>query len=115
MKIDQITLRHLSMPLRSHFETSFGRSYTRDCILIELRAEGLTAYGECVADQDPGYSYETVQTAWHILRDFLIPRIKAQPVSDPRQLSAALDFVRGHPMSKGGLVMAFWELVRPLS
>lgn len=110
MKIDQITLRHLSMPLRSHFETSFGRSYTRDCILIELRAEGLTAYGECVADQDPGYSYETVQTAWHILRDFLIPKIKAQPVSDPRQLAAALDFVRGHPMAKAGLEMAFWDL-----
>ena len=63
MKIERLSLYHLRMPLVSPFETSFGRIDTRDCILIEINSEGLTGYGECVADRDPGYSSETSGTA----------------------------------------------------
>ena len=66
MKISHITLTHLSIPLVSPFETSFGRTTDRECILITIHSEGLIGYGECVADRDPGYSYETTGTAWHL-------------------------------------------------
>ena len=111
MIIDQILLHHLRMTLRTPFETSFGRSHTRDCILIEAHAEGLIGYGECVADRDPGYSYETSTTAWHILSDFLAPAILGQDIHNADDLQARLDFVRGHPMAKGGLEMSFWDLI----
>ena len=111
MKIDAITLRHLRMKLRSPFETSFGRIQTRDCVLLEVSSEGLVGYGECVADRDPGYSYETVQTAWHILSDFLIPAILGKDIERPQELGKELDFVRGHLMAKGGLEMALWDLM----
>ena len=75
MKITQVKISHLRMKLRSHFETSFGRSYERDCLLIEAFSEGGHGFGECVADREPGYSYETVDTAWYILKDFLIPSV----------------------------------------
>ena len=32
------------MPLVAPFETSFGRETDRECVLITLQAEGLTAY-----------------------------------------------------------------------
>jgi len=111
MKIDRIDLRHLRMKLRTPFETSFGRSETRDCLLIEAFADGLTGYGECVADADPGYSYETVQTAWHILKDFLIPAILNRELESPGDLQARMSFVRGHPMAKAGLEMSLWDLM----
>jgi O-succinylbenzoate synthase len=111
MKIDRINLRHLRMKLRSPFETSFGRSETRDCILIEVFADGLAGYGECVADADPGYSYETVQTAWHILKDFLIPAILNQELESASEMQDRASFVRGHPMAKAGLEMALWDLI----
>jgi o-succinylbenzoate synthase len=110
MKINRITLRHLRMTLRSPFETSFGRIQTRDCILIEAASGDLLGYGECVADRDPGYSYETVETAWHILRDFLIPSILEQEIVEPAEVHEHLGYVRGHPMTKAGLEMAFWDL-----
>lgn len=110
MKIDAVRLSHLRMPLRQPFETSFGRISTRDCILIEVYSEGLVGYGECVADRDPGYSYETTQTAWHVLRDFLIPRLFAEEISYPGQFNQLCAFVRGHPMAKAGLEMALWDL-----
>jgi O-succinylbenzoate synthase len=111
MKIEKVNLYHLRMALRTPFETSFGRIDTRDCILVEAHSNGLVGYGECVADRDPGYSYETCQTAWHILRDFLIPAILNQELSGPEDLQARLNFARGHPMAKAGLEMAFWDLL----
>ena len=111
MKINQVTLRHVSMPLRSPFETSFGRSEARDCLLLEAQADGLTGYGECVADRDPGYSYETVQTAWHILSDFILPAILGQDLESPQELQQRMAFVRGHQMAKAGLEMALWDLM----
>ena len=111
MKINFITLRHLRMKLRTPFETSFGRIETRDCLLLEAHAGDLIGYGECVADFDPGYSYETVKTAWHILVDFLIPAILEKELQSPQELQKKLDFVRGHPMAKAGLEMALWDLI----
>jgi O-succinylbenzoate synthase len=111
MKISQINLRHLRMTLRNPFETSFGRILTRDCILLEAVADGVAGFGECVADRDPGYSYETVDTAWHILRDFLIPAVLNLELQSPKDLQSHLSFVRGHPMAKAGLEMAFWDLL----
>jgi len=111
MKIEKLNLQHLRMTLRSPFETSFGRSETRDCILIEAYAEGLIGYGECVADADPGYSYETIQTAWHILKDFLAPSILNRDIEGPGEFQKLTSFVRGHPMAKAGLEMALWDLM----
>ena len=110
MKIEQVALFHLRMPLVSPFETSFGRSDTRDCILIEIHANGLSGFGECVADRDPGYSYETAGTSWSILQEFLIPMILGKTFSNPADFQGAFDQVRGHLMAKAGLEMALWDL-----
>lgn len=111
MIVTQANLYHVSMPLRSPFETSFGRSEARDCILLELFSDGVSGFGECVADREPGYSYETVQTAWHILRDYLIPAVLNREVAHPRQLRSLTSAVRGHLMAKAGLEMAYWDLL----
>jgi O-succinylbenzoate synthase len=99
------------MPLVSPFETSFGRATDRECVLIEVRAGGLTGFGECVADSNPGYSYETVGTAIHILRDYLIPPLLGKPLPAPRDYFTLSSPVRGHHMAKAGLEMAFWDLL----
>jgi o-succinylbenzoate synthase len=110
MRIDHITLRHLRMPLVAPFETSFGRITSRECILIVIRSEGLEGYGECVADRDPGYAYETSGTAWHVLRDFIVPAIIGLDVADTADFQARVAKVRGHPMAKAGLELALWDL-----
>ncbi|NOY98879.1 MAG: o-succinylbenzoate synthase [Chloroflexi bacterium] len=111
MKITSLTLTHLRMPLVSHFETSFGRIYDRDSILVTIRSEGLTGYGECVADRDPGYAYETSGTAWHILKDFIAPAILGQDVADPADFRRRVHHIKGHPMAKAGVEMALWDLL----
>lgn len=110
MKIDRIILYWVSMPLVSPFTTSFGTSYNRDCILIEAHSGDLIGWGECVADLDPGYGYETTGTAGHILRDFLIPVLLRNAIEKPREFPALVAHVKGHQMAKAGLEMALWDL-----
>ena len=111
MIISQITLYHLRMRLQSPFETSFGSTHDRECILLEARSGDLVGYGECVADRDPGYSYETAGTAWHILQEFLIPQLLNANLHSAEDLQTRIENVRGHPMAKAGLEMAFWDLL----
>jgi O-succinylbenzoate synthase len=110
MIVSKIELYQLRMPLQTPFETSFGRIEERECILLEAHADGLVGYGECVADRDPGYSYETTGTAWHILRDFLIPGILNKEIQSPEDVQTHMEHVRGHPLAKAGLEMVFWDL-----
>ncbi len=111
MKLDSISLYHLSMPLVSPFETSFGLTTDRECLLIAIRSKGLTGWGECAADRDPGYSYETTGTAWHILKDFISPRLLGENVSDAADFQRRVEDIRGHNLAKAGIEMALWDLI----
>ena len=111
MRIDSITLYHLSMPLVSPFETSFGRTTDRECILVSIDSEGLTGYGECAAEHDPGYSYETAGTAWHVIKDFIGPSISGQDVRDANDFQNRVEKIRGHNLAKAGVEMALWDLL----
>ena len=111
MKIESITLHHISMPLVAPFETSFGRETDRQCVLITLRANGLIGYGECVAGRDPGYSYETAGTAWHILEDFIAPLIVGKDIADAQDFQKRVEGIRGHHLAKAAVEMALWDLL----
>ncbi len=111
MKIECIELHHIDLPLVHPFETSFGRELTRPCILVAVHAGGLTGWGECVAGSGPWYSSETIETAWHMLRDFLIPAVLGQEVASPTDVVARFRQVRGHPMARAGLENGVWNLL----
>jgi len=111
MKIESLTLHHLSMPLTAPFETSFGRETDRQCIIITLQAEGLTGYGECVASREPGYNYETIGTAWHILKEFIAPLILGEDIKDALDFQHRVERIRGHHLAKAGVEMAIWDLL----
>ena len=103
MKLDSITLYHISMPLVVPFETSFGVTPGRECILVSVQSEGLTGWGECAVDRDPGYSYETTGTAWHILKDFIGPMLLGEYVSDATDFQQRVAGIRGHNLAKAGV------------
>jgi O-succinylbenzoate synthase len=111
MKLEKIHLYQISMPLQTPFETSFGRIDRRECLLVEVHSGGLTGYGECPADRDPGYCYETTGTAWHILSEFILPSVLGVEVGGPEDLQQRMVAVRGHQMAKAGLEMALWDLM----
>ncbi|MBE0680837.1 MAG: o-succinylbenzoate synthase [Anaerolineales bacterium] len=111
MKIESGSLYHVSMPLIAPFETSFGRETNRQCIIIEIRSEGLVGYGECVATRDPGYNYETTGTSMHILKDFIAPLLLGKDLKDAVDFQEKVSGIRGHHLAKAGVEMAIWDLL----
>ncbi len=110
MRLESIELLHVRLPLREPFTTSFGTTAERDAILVRVAAEGVEGWGECVAGKVPDYSYETTNTAWHVLSDFLCPAALAAEIADPQGLRKVTAAVRGHPMAKAGLEAALWDI-----
>ena len=111
MRIEQIEIRHIELPLVHPFETSFGREDVRQTILVTVRSDGLTGWGEAATSEGPWYEYETTETCWHILNQFLGPRVVGQQIARPEDAACLMDPVRGHNIAKMGLEAAIWDLL----
>lgn len=111
MTIERVELSLLELPFVHFFETSLGRQEKRTFVLVKVFEEGICGYGEVVAERDPLYSYETVSTAWLILRDYLVPLSFKKSIADPNDFYREAKKIRGHPMAKAGLELALWDLV----
>ena len=110
MKIDQIELREIQIPLISFFETSFGRTTLRRIILVRVFSEGIVGHGEATSPEEPYYNHESTGTAWHVLKDFVIPRIFQSRITKPDEVAPLLKPIRGHNMAKASVETAFWDL-----
>ena len=112
LRVEQITLREIRLRLREPFQISSGVVDERRIALLELAdADGATAWSECVAGEQPNYSPETIDTAWHAITEWVAPRVLGRSFTDPREIFPALerDF-RGHLMAKAAVEMGAWVL-----
>ena len=65
IRLDRILLREIRLPLREPFRISSGEMKERRIMLCELfDAAGARTWSECVVDDLPNYSSETLDTAW---------------------------------------------------
>jgi o-succinylbenzoate synthase len=109
MRVRKLTLREIHLPLIAPFETSFGTTTLRRIVLIEADVDGVIGWGESTAGEDPYYCYETVETAWHIIRDFLWPALEGREFSSAAEVAGIFAQVRGHNMAKAGVETAIWD------
>lgn len=109
MRIDRIELREIALRLKFPFRTSFGVEQDRRILLVSVFADGQEGVAECVAGEFPGYAYETTDTAWHVLQDFVAPKLLGRSFATAAELLHELRFVRGHNMAVAAVEMAFWD------
>ncbi len=112
LRPESLVLRELRLSLRRPFRISSGVQSERRIFLLELRdADGSTGWSECVAQEGPNYSPETVDTAWWAIREWLAPRVLGRELEGPGAVAPALaEGVRGHRMARAAVEMAAWEL-----
>lgn len=115
VKVDKVELRLIRLPLVEPFETSFGSIDSRLIFLVCVEADGAKGWGEVVASEEPLYSYETVGTALHVIRDFLAPAMMAGPLESIADVAKRFARFRGHNMAKAGLELAFMDLLAQVS
>lgn len=110
MRIERAELREVPLRLKEYFEISSGGMQDRRVLLLTLHGEGLEGWGECVAGEEPTYSYETTETAWHVLTDFILPNVVGRNADGPEDVLAPVRWIRGHRMAKAAVEMAAWDL-----
>ena len=110
MRVEYAVLRHVEMPLKFRFRTSFGETGVKKFLLLELRGEGLSGWGECVAEEGPFYSPETTSTASSILTAYLLPLVLGKVVASPAAFDEAARRVRGNRMAKAAVECALQDM-----
>lgn len=112
MRLTEIELREIRLPLLEPFRISSGTVTDRRILLLRLTDQsGAQTWSECVAFDRPIYSPETVDTAWLAITAWLAPRLLAVDIEAPDQVAALLGAgVVGHPMAKAALEMGCWAL-----
>jgi o-succinylbenzoate synthase len=110
MRIRRAVLRRVEMPLKFRFRTSFGETSIKKFLLLELDAGDLTGWGECVAEEQPLYSPETIATARHVLAEFLIPLLFGRERADTADFVERSAPIRGHRMAKAAVECALRDL-----
>ena len=110
MRVERAVLRQIPLRLKEYFEISSGGMQDRRILLLTLYSEGLEGWSECVVGEDPAYSYEFTNTAWHVLTEFILPGIVGRDAEGPEDILAPVRWVRGHNMAKASVEMAGWDL-----
>ncbi len=114
MTIETIVLREIRMRLKAPFETSFGVTQDRRILLVEVVADGVSGWGEVTTVESPSYNSETTDTAWHIISDFIAPRMIGKNLNRASEAASLLSAIRGHQMAKAGVENALWDAASQL-
>ncbi len=110
--IQDIKLRVVALPLVELLKTSFGAEPFKTSIIVEAVSScGLTGWGETSLKTKPSYGAETVLTALHVTRDYLIPMLCGQTLASPVEMPALLKTVRGNHHARAGVEAAIWDLM----
>ena len=111
MKIKQIELIEIQLPLVHFFETSFGRTYERRIILARVEdEEGNEGWGECTCGEIPTYSEEWTDSCWETMEKILAPMVIGEEFEKASEVWSFMKPVRGNRMSKATIETAVWDL-----
>ncbi len=110
IRIESVRLRQIRMPLVHFFETSFGRTTGRDMVIVEVRANGVSGWGEVTAGENPFYNEEFTGSIWPLLTDYIAPRVRGRELHSAEEVAPLTAHIRGHNMARGGFEAAVWDL-----
>lgn len=110
LTIETIVLRTVRLKPREVFTTAFGAIAERDQLIVEIKASGLSGWGEVAAFPLPFYEPETIESAYQVLKSLLIPQVFKHSPQNPEQLNKIFESVSGNSAAKAGLELAFWDL-----
>jgi o-succinylbenzoate synthase len=106
MRLTEVELRRVRLPLVTPFRTSFGVQHDREALLVKVVTGDAEGWGECVAMEEPLYSPEYVDGAEDVMRRFLLPRLFAAGSLTAADVAPSLAGIKGHPMATAAVEMA---------
>ena len=110
MKINEIELRIIHLPLVRPFRTSFGTQTSREVLMVKVKNEnGTVGWAECVAMSEPLYSPEYVIGCLDLMKRFFIPALKDKQDLTAEGVPVVLRPFLGGQMAKAALETAILD------
>jgi O-succinylbenzoate synthase len=107
MKLQEIELSTIHLPLVRPFRTSFGTQTSREVLMVKVTNEnGTVGWAECVAMSEPLYSPEYVIGCLDLMKRFLIPALRAKDSITAEYVPVVLKPFLGGQMAKAALETA---------
>jgi len=98
MNFKEFEIRHVKLPLKEPFETSFGKIKNRNIVVLVGKKNGIKFFGEASAQFAPLYNHETAESDFQFIKKFVIPALrKADSIEEYNELVSRY---KGNPMAK---------------
>ncbi len=109
VKIDDVEIRRIGLPLVRPFRTSFGKQTFRELLVLKVSIDGQEGWSECVAGSEPLYSPEYMQGCEDVLINFLIPALRKVDDLRAEEVAHLLKPFLGHQMAKASIETAILD------
>lgn len=97
MNFEGFTVRKVCIPLEEPFEISSGTVRNRNLVVLEGEKDGEKFYGEASPQFAPFYNHETTETAYHIVKEFVIPALRES--SSIQEYHERISKFKGNPLA----------------
>ncbi len=111
IQFDAIELFEVDMTMCRSIVTSHGVIGSRRILLVKGTTAQGVVWSECGALSLPTYHYETIDTAYLALSEWILPRIIGKNFESPEALRLEMEQgINGHYFAKASIEMASWAV-----
>lgn len=110
MRIDDISVFHVAMPLIEPWKTSFGEMRCVDTVLVRLSSDGETGWGEAAPYAMPQFCPEWAGGCFQLIANVFRPLLVGEDVASAEDLQARLRPFKGNHFAKAAVDLAWWDL-----
>ena len=110
MRIDEIKVFHVAMPLIDPWKTSFSVMQSIDTVLVRMTGDGEVGWGEAAPYAAPQYCSEWAAGCFQLIRDVFAPCLLGEFIASGEALQDRLRPFKGNHFAKGAVDTAWWDL-----
>lgn len=110
MLIDEVSVYHVSLPLKAPWKTSFSVETAIDTVLVRVRSGDVEGWGEAAPYAVPQFCPEWAAGAFILIRDVFAPLVTGREIGSGAELQQLLSPFKGNWFAKAALDTAWWDL-----
>ncbi|HEY4349057.1 MAG TPA: hypothetical protein VGM80_15895, partial [Gaiellaceae bacterium] len=87
MRIDELSVHHVAMPLIEPYRTGFGDETVIESVLVNLTSAGVSVWSESTPFAEPLYSPDWGSGAYEVICRWLAPSVVGREIESPAELA----------------------------
>lgn len=110
MRIDEVSVFRIAMPLIDPWKTSFGEMTSVEGVLVRMSSAGVAGWGEAAPYAMPQFCAEWAAGCAQLIADVFRPLLIGREVDSAADLQALLRPFKGNHFAKAAVDLAWWDL-----